>query len=120
MSAEQRENEYCDAVYELLIEDPEQSMTLAALGTLIPKPSKKASSKRILAADGCFDTESDCISHVVFVAAAPSQFRGNSSNSYLPPNQNPPSLFPLILPLSSKPSTKALSCELSVLRVVQI
>jgi hypothetical protein len=66
MSAKQSEKDYCDAVYELLLEDPEQSMTLATLGTFIPKPSKKASSKRILAADGRFDvTESDCMSHVV-------------------------------------------------------
>ena len=62
MSAKQCEKDYCDAVNELLLEDPEQSMTLADLGMLIPKASKKASSKRILAADGRFDVkESDCI-----------------------------------------------------------
>jgi len=60
MSAKQTEEEYCDAVYELLLQDPEQPMTLITLGTYIPKPSRKKSSRSILAKDPRFDvTESE-------------------------------------------------------------
>ena len=50
----QREQEYCDAVFKLLVSDPERSMDLATLGRHISKPSKKASSRNILAADPRF------------------------------------------------------------------
>jgi hypothetical protein len=38
VSAMEREREYCDAVFELLLSDPEQSMDLATLGRHISKP----------------------------------------------------------------------------------
>ena len=55
VSAMQREKEYCDAVFELLLSDPEQSMDLATIGRHISKPSKKSSSRAILAADPRFN-----------------------------------------------------------------
>ncbi len=55
MSAKQRDNAYCDAVFELLLSLPEQSMDLATLGMRVPKPSKKASSRSILAGDPRFN-----------------------------------------------------------------
>lgn len=55
VSAMEREREYCDAVFELLLSDPEQSMDLATLGRHIAKPSKKASSRAVLAADPRFN-----------------------------------------------------------------
>jgi hypothetical protein len=53
--AMERVKEYCDAVFELLLSDPEQSMDLATLGRHISKPSKKSSSRVILAADPRFN-----------------------------------------------------------------
>ena len=54
LSVMQREQEYCNAVFRLLVSGPERSTDLATLGRHISKPSKKACSRSILAADPRF------------------------------------------------------------------
>ena len=74
MSAAQREQEYCDAVFNLLLSVAERSMDLATLGRHISKPSKKATTRNILAADPRFIVTGT----VVALAAASQEHCDNS------------------------------------------
>jgi hypothetical protein len=78
MSATQREREYCDAVFNLLLSVAERSMDLATLGRHISKPSKKATARNILAADPRF-----IVTGTVVVLAAASQEHCDNSEEHV-------------------------------------